>query len=132
MLAAGKGRQARERRRTSPKVTLALTHAPRQRSQVLALARDGRVGRVVLGHVAGAAAAGGVGGGFDGRGDEVGGVVDGFFGDVAFFFPTRGEESVYLLLEGAGLGGGEKEGERGREESGKVGTGAAAAVGDAR
>jgi len=36
------------------------------------------------------------------------------------------------LLEGAGLGGGEKEGERGREESGKVGTGAAAAVGDAR
>lgn len=109
MLAAGKGRQARERRRTSPKVTLALTHAPRQRSQVLALARDGRVGRVVLGHVAGAAAAGGVGGGFDGRGDEVGGVVGGFFGDVAFFFSNAGGR-VSLSVAGGGRSGGRGEG----------------------
>lgn len=105
-----------ESRRTSAEVALALTHAPWQRSQVLALPRDGRVGRVVLGHVTRAAAAGGVGGGFDGWGDEVGGVVRGFFGDVAFFFFTRGEESVYLLLEGQVWSEGEK---GGGEEGGK-------------
>lgn len=91
---------------------LPLTHASRQTSDVLALARDGRVGRVVLGHVAGAAAAGGVGGRFDGRGDEVGGAVFGFAGDVAFGSLVRSVVALFAWDWG-GDGGGRWEGGRG-------------------
>lgn len=61
-----------------------LTHPARQGGDILPVARDGRVRRVVLRHVARAAAAGGVGGRFDGRRHEVGGRVVRLAGDVAF------------------------------------------------
>jgi len=99
-------------------VAFALAHPSRQGRDVLPFARDGRVRRVVFRHVAGAAAAGGVGVGFDGRRHEVGGGVGRFAGDVSFYFLDC--RVVRWIGWGMKCGGRER-----------LGTGAAAAIGDA-
>ena len=63
-------------------MALSLAHPPRRRIHILTITGQLRIIRVVLGHVALAAAAGSVHVGFDGGGDKVGYGAIGFGGYV--------------------------------------------------
>ena len=104
-------------------MTFALAHPSRQRRYILPFARDRRVGGVVFRHVACAAAAGGVGQGFDGRRHEVWcGRFGGLAADVSWGVGVSGFKVI---------GGRRERKEGGGQGAGEVSTGAAAAVGDA-